>query len=126
MNKITLLVALIIIDACCPFYMIARPGGIFKLRNNMHSDLRHYSSRTKKALLLNDPNYLENLYNNDYRLIPIQLSVMDYSADERNEQGKPKVSVTAIPVDNGGKYDGKNIYPKILHKKFSKPQIFSL
>ncbi|OZC10697.1 hypothetical protein X798_02119 [Onchocerca flexuosa] len=111
MYKITLLVALIITDACCPFYMIARPGGIFKLRNNMHSNLRHYSGRTKKALLLNDPTYLKNLYNHDYRLIPIQLSVMDYSADERNEQGKPKVSVPAIPLNNGGRYDGKNMHP---------------
>ncbi|EFO16872.2 hypothetical protein LOAG_11631, partial [Loa loa] len=59
------------IDACCPFYMIARPGGLFKLRNDLKNGLRHHSDRTKKTSFLNDPLYHENLYNHDYGLAPV-------------------------------------------------------
>ncbi|KAM3717701.1 Glycogen synthase [Dirofilaria immitis] len=107
MNKITFLIAFAIIDACDAFYMIARPGGLFKLRNNMHPNLRLYSDRSKKALLLNDPTYLGNLYNHDYGNIPILSSMIDYSIDDRNEQGMVKISDATNSINNNGKYDRK-------------------
>ncbi|VIO97998.1 Uncharacterized protein BM_BM13579 [Brugia malayi] len=131
MNAITLLVALIIIDVCSPFYMIARPGGIFKLRNDMNSGLRHYSDRNKKALFPNDPLYHENLYNQDYILAPMSPMMMDYLSEEGNGRGMTKISGGAIPANNNNnnnhnvkyveKNDGKMIHPI----DFAQQQMFS-
>ncbi|KAL3985239.1 hypothetical protein ACH3XW_37805 [Acanthocheilonema viteae] len=93
MKGIAILVALTIFDVCYPFYMIARPGGLFRLRNDMNHGPYYYQDRNKKALFLNDP-YRDNYYNHDYgHLQPM----MDFSIENGNGQGMAKLSVPSIP-----------------------------
>uniref|UniRef100_A0A915Q246 Uncharacterized protein n=1 Tax=Setaria digitata TaxID=48799 RepID=A0A915Q246_9BILA len=106
MNGIAVLLALTMIEGTCPFYMIARPGGIFKLRSDTNRDLRHYYERIKKARIIGGgPLNFDEFHNPEYDLFPLPFLIMDYSVDDLNGQTIPK----AVNVDkNDDKYSGKN------------------